>query len=362
MLGLLFVFLSLAFLSNAWEEENFFNNIFSSMLGAAIVAVITLILLKGQTRSENEKEQNSAIFKKKLEVFQNFLVVLNEVATKKELSESDKIRLQFQIAQLSVHTESKRLKVISKHVNSIVRKLDLMQPIQNSIYDELLKVSVEFHNELYKDDLAADNEDLLLAIRNFSCLKVPERNENAYKLLAWLQDSISLYPLRTRIFGYNDLVVSVEILPEIRKKYNLAASVVNIVVHVRSNLSGYICLFTDDQEDTSLQQIFMKENGLWKYGKTDTMKSRKKVLLDYKIVRNASVLCGLKENSSDNHYLTCLYDTIAMMYPIWYQEGLYIPRRKVNSSINELQVISFKRGNEDIGTVIDEDILGNEEV
>ena len=53
---LLCIFLFLAFFFNAWPSTVFLGEIFSSLSGAAIVAIITLFLLDGQTKSENETE------------------------------------------------------------------------------------------------------------------------------------------------------------------------------------------------------------------------------------------------------------------------------------------------------------------
>lgn len=360
VLGLLFVFLSLAYISGAWKEDNFFNNIFSSMLGAAIVAVITLFLLEGQTRSENEKEQNSAIFKKKLEVYQRFLDVLNKIAAKYQLSNSDKINLQFQIAQISVHTEPQRLKTISEQVSSIVSKLYVTNPIKLSINDELLNIAIAIHDELYPQELDADDDNLRKAIQNFGCLRIPERNENAYKLLSWLQNSISLYPLTTHIVGYNDLEVSVKIIDEIKSdtKLNLSAMVMNIVVHVRDDMSGVIYYYTDDETRESLDQILSNER-LWKMTRELPNKEVELVKLDISekaiigdsIVHNVAVLCRLDKNTTEKRFLNSLYDAIALIYPLWYKEGDYIARRKNDLSNNELQLISFSREKGIVGTV-----------
>ena len=126
---LLCTFLFLAFFFNAWPSTVFLGEVFSSLSGAAIVAIITLFLLDGQTKSENETEQNSAIFRKKLEIYQEFLKSLNTIVANKTLSDCDKINMQFQIAYISIHTESKRLKTISEQVNSIIRKLELENPV-----------------------------------------------------------------------------------------------------------------------------------------------------------------------------------------------------------------------------------------
>lgn len=351
---LLCTFLFLAFFFNAWSSTVFLGEVFSSLSGAAIVAIITLFLLDGQTKSENETEQNSAIFRKKLEIYQEFLNSLNSIVANKILSDSDKINLQFQVAYISIHTESKRLKAISGQVNSIIRKLELENPIKNNIYDELYKLSVEIHNELYNNKWDSDNSDLQSAIQNFACLRVSERNDHTYKKLLWLEDSVSLYPLRTRIVGYKDLVIKIDILTLIKSQYGLTSSEMNVVVHIENDMSGSIYLYTDEQTEEGLQQI-LHEKTLWRY--KHELKCQN-TLLDVHYIKNIAVLCAFEKDSPEESYLKCLYDALGMMYPLWWENGMNISRRKIGSSTNEIQVLlSFQKEDGTIGTVIDESII-----
>ncbi len=352
---LLCTFLFLAFFFNAWPETVFLGEVFSTLSGAAIVAIITLFLLDGQTKSENETVQNSAIFKKKLEIYHDFLKSLNLIVAHKKLSDSDKINMQFQVAYISIHTESKRLKTISEQVNSIIRKLELENPIKNNIYDELYKLSVEFHNELYSNKWNADNADLQLAIQNFACLRISEKNDDTYKKLLWLEDSISLYPFEIRMVGYKDLKITLNILPQIRDEYKLTSSKMHIVVHIESNMSGSIYLFTDEQNKDGLQQILSKKE-LWKYAKNEI--NYQNTLLDVQYIRSVAMLCSFGSGTTEQKYLECLYDTIGMMYPIWWESGMTISRRKARAKNNEIQVLlSFQKEDGTIGTVTDESMI-----
>ncbi len=352
---LLCTFLFLAFFFNAWPETVFLGEVFSTLSGAAIVAIITLFLLDGQTKSENETVQNSAIFKKKLEIYQDFLKSLNSIVANKKLSDSDKINMQFQVAYISIHTESKRLKTISEQVNSIIRKLELENPIKNNIYDELYKLSVEFHNELYSNKWNADNADLQLAIQNFACLRISEKNDDTYKKLLWLEDSISLYPFEIRMVGYKDMKITLNILPQIRDAYKLTSSKMHIVVHIESNMSGSIYLFTDEQNKDGLQQILSKKE-LWKYAKNEI--NYQNTLLDVQYIRSVAMLCSFGSGTTEQKYLECLYDTIGMMYPIWWESGMTISRRKARAKNNEIQVLlSFQKEDGTIGTVTDESMI-----
>ncbi len=351
---LLCAFLFLAFFFDAWPSTTFLGEVFSSLSGAAIVALITLFLLDGQTKSENEVLQNSAVFRKKLDIYQEFLKTLNNIVVCRTLSDLDKINLQFQVTQISIHTDSRRLKIISEQVNSIIRKLELKSPVNSNIYNELYNLSVEFHNELYNDKWNADNLDLQLAIQNFSCLGISERNRQAYERILWLEDSISMYPLKSRIIGSKDLEISIEILPEIKLKYELSSSTMYVVVHVENDMSGCIYLYTNEQTMDGLAQI-LNNDILWRYKAKLKFQN---VLLDIHYVKNAARLCDFEKGTTNERYLNCLYDAIGMMYTLWWKNGMNISRRKIGTTTNEIQVLlSFQKEDGTIGTVIDESII-----
>ena len=351
---LLCTFLFLAFFFDAWPSTVFLGEIFSSLSGAAIVAVITLLLLEGQTKSENEVQQNTAIFRKKLEIYQEFLKNLNVIVVKRKLSEEDKVNLQFQVAYISIHTDSKRLKTISEQVNSIIRKMELKNPINDNIYNELYQLSLEFHNELYNDKWDVGNDDMQSAIQNFSCLGVGETNEVIYKRLLWLEDSVSFYPVNTRIVGGKDLHIRIAILPEVKERWQLVSSEMNIVVHLEKDLSGKIYLYTDDQTEVGLRKI-LSDRTLWNYSGALAFQN---ALLGVGHIKNVAVLCEFEVASAEDKCLKCLYDTLGMMNVIWWREGMKISRRKIGSTNNEIQVLlSFQKENGTIGTVIDEKII-----
>lgn len=354
VLALLCIFLFLAFFFEAWPTTAFLGEVFSSLSGAAIVAIITLLLLDGQTKSENEIQQNTAIFRKKLEIYQEFLRSLNLIVVNRNLTDDDKINLQFQVAYISIHTDSKRLRTISEQVNSIIRKLELDNPISDSIYNELYRLSLEFHNELYSDKCKVDNIDLQLAIQNFSCLGIAENNKKTYKRLLWLEDSISHYPVMSRIIEGKNLHIKIDILPGIKAKYNLTSSMMNIVLHLDADLSGCIYLYTDEQTKEGLFQILDNQE-LWRYkGKMECQNA----LLGVQYVRNATVLCNFEKGSTEERCLMCLYDTMGMMSALWWSDGMKILRRKAGSTTNEIQVlVSFQNAAGIIGTVIDENII-----
>ena len=163
-----------------------------------------------------------------------------------------------------------------------------------------------------------------------------------------------MYPLKTRIVGYKDLEIKIDILPRIRSKYGLTSSEMNIVVHMENDMSGSICLYTEEQTEEGLQQI-LNEKTLWRYKRKLKCQN---TLLDVHYVKNVAMLCAFEKDSSQENYLKCLYDTLGMMSVLWWENGMSISRRRIGSTTNEIQVLlSFQKEDGTIGTVTDESII-----
>lgn len=384
---LLIAFFLIAFLSKAWPENTFLSEVFAGLFGAAIVAIITLLLLEDQTKSESEKDRQTMIFQKKLEIYQTFLSSLNTIVANKHISDIDKINLQFQVAYISIHTESARLKAISKQVVSIIRKLELdeNEPIDNNVYTELCKMSVEFHNELYDNKLTTIDSDLQAAIRNFDCLKIPERKKHIYGRLLWIADCISLYPLETQIFGYKNLIIKINILPKVIDFYKL------------SSKSLYIWLLPDDRDYVKTGDVYMyiendpqkkelpkileivknakrgelkkivkrleeqqtdKQDNALEFIKSilerpydyerdsEDLNKYKDILLDTSVDISAKQVVkyvSYDRTKNPNSDVICIYDLLYFLSPIWVEKDCVIVRRDINSpKDNNLQIFTYK--------------------
>lgn len=67
------VYLRLFTSKELWYES------FAAILGVIITAVITLLLLRGQSSNDVEKERSSKIFEEKLRIYQDYLATLCDV-------------------------------------------------------------------------------------------------------------------------------------------------------------------------------------------------------------------------------------------------------------------------------------------
>lgn len=161
---LVVVFLRLFSVADLWFQ------MFAAILGVIITAIITQVLLKGQTESDSERERNSEVFREKLKIYMDFLKMLCETLKDKKLTEEEAMQLQFQMSYIAMHTKSKNIELLSSNVKDIVEKYT--EPGHNPTSEELLprlfNIVACFREELYP-----------LAQAEYSCGKLNQDINNA---------------------------------------------------------------------------------------------------------------------------------------------------------------------------------------
>ena len=126
----------------------------SAILGAAITILITFLLLQSQDKSELSRTAKSKIYEEKLRIYQEYLQTLCNAIEDRQLSDDEKIRLQFQTSYIAMHTSDEHIANISKSVEEIL-KCVCLEP--NKPYDveklqkELFNVVLYFQEEIYED-------------------------------------------------------------------------------------------------------------------------------------------------------------------------------------------------------------------
>ena len=93
---------------------------FAAVLGVIITAVITMILLRGQSDDDVERERAAKIFGEKLRIYQDYLHTLCDVIKDHSLSDEEKIRLEFQTSYVAMHCDSKYIATVSNAVKELI--------------------------------------------------------------------------------------------------------------------------------------------------------------------------------------------------------------------------------------------------
>ncbi len=184
VLILTIIFLMTAVVFEILELGSLPAQFFGTLLGVVITAIITVLLLQGQTKSEESRERNLMVFEKKQEVYFHFLTQLNVILQKENLTlhlnhakilEKEVNSLQdllFEIGYLQMHTSSETFDKILKLVGNLLeeskklKRVDIKSEKDFEAYYKVLSkdffVIVSLLKlELYKSTPAnIDNEQL----------------------------------------------------------------------------------------------------------------------------------------------------------------------------------------------------------
>ena len=139
---------------------------FAAILGVIITALITMILLKGQSDDDVKRERDAKVFAEKLKVYQEYLQTLCKVVEKRNLSDENKIGLEFQTACLAMHCDAQYIEQVSAGVKEIIQvtcvdeaasrddegKSDSPEPLLNALFH----VVEAFRKDLYDSNFSFD--------------------------------------------------------------------------------------------------------------------------------------------------------------------------------------------------------------
>ncbi len=135
------VFLIVAITFEIIELASLPGQFFGTLLGVVITAIITVLLLQGQTTSEESRERNLLVFEKKQEVFFHFLNQLNAILQKDVLAtnfNTDKTIKQnvhnlqdllFEFGYLQMHTSSETFDKILVYVGNLLEESNAIKAL-----------------------------------------------------------------------------------------------------------------------------------------------------------------------------------------------------------------------------------------
>lgn len=152
---------------------------FAAVLGVIITAAITMILLRGQSDDDVERERAAKIFEEKLRIYQDYLHTLCDVIKDHSLSDEEKIRLEFQTSYVAMHCDSKYIATVSNAVKELIEYCCPDDEAENlnrtnksgspdPLLDNLFCIVEAFRKDLYGDDFKFEDKHKQDTLENFS--------------------------------------------------------------------------------------------------------------------------------------------------------------------------------------------------
>lgn len=161
-----------------FTEKELWYEMFAAVLGVIITAIITMILLRGQSDNDVERERASKVFEEKLRIYQEYLHTLYEVIKDGSLSDEEKMQLEFQTSFVAMHCSPCYIASVSTAVKKIIEhtcseedrgineigKSNTPEPL----LENLFCVVEAFRKDLYGADFKFDSEHKQTTLLNFS--------------------------------------------------------------------------------------------------------------------------------------------------------------------------------------------------
>lgn len=187
ILILTIAFLLCAVTFEIFELHTLAAQFIGALLGVVITAIITVLLLQGQSRTEENLERNLKVFEKKQEIYFGFLEKLNAILQNEDIQRStlDEKRIQdeelnlqdllFEFGYLKMHTSNETFSQILVHVNNLIEEnnslkfLEITSPDDYKQYYQVLaknyfSIVALLKKELYVEDIAHFNSTTVNSI------------------------------------------------------------------------------------------------------------------------------------------------------------------------------------------------------
>lgn len=162
----------------------------SAFIGAIITMGITQYQLQHQSKTGLAREKSSKVFEERLQVFKEYLNILNKVLSKNEpkLTVDDKMQLAFATSMIALHTNGENLQKISEKIAKIIKEKQNNPPteISTQLIDDLLVIVESLKAQLYGNDSNKEVE-----INEAYAIKIRENFNDAYDIEALADDTIN---------------------------------------------------------------------------------------------------------------------------------------------------------------------------
>lgn len=156
------IFFESAIVFGYFDTLSIWLQIVGALFGVVLSAIITMLLLSGQSRNALEKERSAEIFREKLRIYQEFLHKLCDILRDGEITSEEAIELQFLTAYISLHTESKNIREVSEKTSNIVNNFIGEHPPRNTqlLLANLYEIVRIFREELYAAGIEWNEKDI----------------------------------------------------------------------------------------------------------------------------------------------------------------------------------------------------------
>ena len=161
-----------------YTGKELWYEMFAAIIGVIITAIITMMLLVGQTDSDEKREKRGKVFEKKLQIYNEYLDTLCNVVKDGKGTDEEKLRLAFSTSAVAMHCAPERIETVSRCVKEIFRIVISKNDSKNKrltkdewtrqLLNNLFEVMEAFRADLYQDIKGRGQAEWKTTINNFT--------------------------------------------------------------------------------------------------------------------------------------------------------------------------------------------------
>ncbi|MES0190980.1 hypothetical protein [Mesorhizobium sp. LSJC264A00] len=148
-------FLIFYVLFQASSDQNYFREIIAALIGTLLTVTITTMLLKYQTSGEEVKERNVEVFRKKVEIYDEFLALAIDSINDNKIGEEEARELRKKVYHLSLFSSEETVELVVQflraHLLEDVDQIEIIDLVSAFRKD----LNLEFVDELTGSGLSA---------------------------------------------------------------------------------------------------------------------------------------------------------------------------------------------------------------
>ncbi|MBD5244759.1 MAG: YibE/F family protein [Barnesiella sp.] len=239
---------------------------FAALIGVIITAIITGVLLKGQSDSERLQKEQAEIFKEKLATYNRFLDALCKYVT--EPNPPHKKEVIFHAMALRMHTNSDTIKELDANIVRLIDKTGTDDEVE-TLVKSLNAIAKIFAKELYGESTdSPTNVDAFVAAISGSQEAPSEDEKLKDAAKEEKEDAAAVKDSKITAWSdkINDLKVNGWKLTEGNDSFTLTSASTPVVISVYRKKGKYIVEATKEGDNNFSQEMKNNFNGYRRYG------------------------------------------------------------------------------------------------
>lgn len=239
---------------------------FAALIGVIVTAIITGVLLKGQSDSERLQKEQAEIFKEKLATYNRFLDALRKYVT--ESTDSNKKEVIFHVMALRMHTQSETVSAIDRNIIKLIENTGTESEV-HVLVEALNEIASILGEDLYGESMGeASNLNAFVAAISGS-QEEPSEEEKLIEAAEEEKEDIATMK-ESSVLGWNEKIGALKsqgwsITPG-NDSFTLTSASIPVVIAVYRKKGKYVVEATKEGDSDFSQKLKDNFKGSRRYG------------------------------------------------------------------------------------------------